>query len=121
MKIFSCLLIGGIVFFIFCVQVGCKYDKPIISVCDTTKVTYSGSIIPVLSGNCTGCHSGPNAPNGIAVDNYKAVKSLVNNGMLIGVINHDPGFDFMPKNSPKLDACSISKIRIWIKNGAQNN
>src|SRR4051812_5413525 len=113
------------ILFIVFIQ-GCYFDKnellnpPAIS-CDTTKITYSGTINPILVANCAGCHSGANAPLGIKLDQYNTVKGLATTGMLIGVITHAPGFDPMPKNGGIINDCSISKIRLWIAAGALNN
>ena len=49
---------------------GCYYDNkdfldPGTATCDTTIVTYSASVSPVLTAYCVGCHSGANAPLGL--------------------------------------------------------
>jgi len=104
----------------------CYYDKedllyPGTSVCDTTLVTYSQSVLPVIASSCLGCHGGANASAGIRLDNYNGVKNATNNGLLIGAITHAQGFSPMPKNGNKLSDCNISKIRLWIAAGAPNN
>jgi hypothetical protein len=48
------------------------------------------------------------------------VKAQATNGNLMGVINHAAGYSPMPKNSPKMDDCTISKIQAWINNGSPN-
>jgi hypothetical protein len=113
------------IFFIAFSQAGCYYDNgellnPVTS-CDTLTVTYSGTVNPILTANCTGCHSGANAPNGIKLDAYSTVKIQANNGFLMGVITHNAGFSQMHKNGNKLSDCSIAKISNWIKAGAPNN
>ncbi len=113
--IFIILLITG---------AGCKYDNQILlpsTPCDTTIVTFSGTVQPILITFCISCHSGPNANNGIRVDDYTAVKMLIPNGKLLGTITHSPGFSPMPLGSNKLSECNIAKIRQWIARGAQNN
>lgn len=119
MKYFVIILIS------IAVLSGCYYDDPDVldpnrSVCDTSIVTYSGSVSPILMGNCTGCHSGPNAANSIRLDSRASVL-LVGNQKLLGAINHSAGFSAMPKNGTKLSECSIAKIRIWLANGAPDN
>lgn len=112
-------------FFITFSIAGCYYDKGVLpganSLCDTTIVTYSGSVNAILTANCTGCHSGNNAPNGVVLDTYNNVKAQVGGGLLLGVITHSPGFDPMPKNGNKLSSCNIAKIAKWIHDGAPNN
>jgi hypothetical protein len=118
--------IAGLFFLAFS-QAGCYYDKGEIlnpaTSCDTTTVTYSGNVNPILTANCTGCHSGNNAPNGVKLDTYANVKLLAQDpsGILLGVITHSPNFDPMPKNGNKLSDCSIAKISIWVHGGAPNN
>lgn len=104
---------------------GCYYDDPDIldpnrTICDTTIVTYSGSVNPILTAYCTGCHSGANAANGIKLDTRASVL-LVGNTRLLGTINHAAGYSPMPKNATKLSDCSLAKIRIWLANGAPDN
>ena len=104
---------------------GCYYDDPDIldpnrTVCDTTIVTYSGTVNPILTANCTGCHSGPNAANSIKLDTRASVL-LVSKARLLGAINHSAGYVPMPKNERKLSDCSIAKIRIWLENGGPDN
>jgi hypothetical protein len=104
----------------------CYYDdknllNPDLVICDTSLVTYSGSVNPVINAYCTSCHSGANAPLGIDLSTYAGVNSQVINGKLLASINHSAGVSAMPKNGIKLSACNISKIRIWITSGAKNN
>jgi len=89
--------------------------------CDTTNVTFSGAIWPLIELNCYGCHSGQQPSGGISLTDYNSVVVQANNGKLFGAINHDPGYKPMPNNSPKLAECKIDQIRIWIENGTPNN
>lgn len=89
--------------------------------CDTTNVTYSGTVAPLLTTHCVGCHNPASPSAGIDVSTYSTLLVTVNNGKLWGTINHDPGFSPMPKNGSKLSACNLKKIRKWIDNGAPNN
>ncbi len=93
-------------------------------VCDTTAVTYSKSVLPVLQSNCLICHSASeNAANGgsINLEDFSLLKDLADGGNLFGAITHNPLYPRMPKDRAKLDTCSISKIKIWIDKGAINN
>jgi hypothetical protein len=45
----------------------------------------------------------------------------VNDGRLLGSIQHASGFSPMPEGSAKMNACNITKIRKWIQAGALNN
>lgn len=90
--------------------------------CDTSQVTYSGSIVPILTTNCTGCHSG-SAPGGGGIDltSYGNVIAQVNSGKLWGDVNHFSGFHAMPLGGAMLSTCDLSKINIWIKAGTPQN
>ncbi|HUS03897.1 MAG TPA: hypothetical protein VMY77_19285 [Chitinophagaceae bacterium] len=116
------LLISSVLFILF-TNVGCKYDKPEIlpSACDTAIVTFSGVVKPIITAHCIACHSGPNAPLSIKLDNYTGVKTVASNGKLLGAITHSSGFSPMPQNAAKLSDCNILKIRKWITEGAPNN
>lgn len=103
----------------------CYYDKSDLlypdTACDTAAVKYSTSVLPVLSSNCISCHGGSTPSAGIRLDSYAGVKLQVDNGRLWGAVSHSPGYSAMPKNSNKLNACSLAKIKIWIDAGAPNN
>ena len=108
------------------VQSGCYYDKhdvlnPATFSCDTAIVTYSGTVNPIITANCTGCHSGTNAPLNINLDLYATVNMQALNGKLLGTITHSQGFSPMPKNAPRLNDCNIARIKKWIDAGAPNN
>lgn len=88
--------------------------------CDTSNVRFATTIQPILQTNCTGCHSGASASAGINLTVYAGVKSQIDNGKLWAAINHT-GPKPMPLGGNKLSDCNISKIGIWIRNGAPNN
>lgn len=91
--------------------------------CDTTNVTFSGSVFPLIQTKCEGCHSGANPQGGVALTNFNQVRAAVNNGSLLGSITHAAGFTAMPypAGSAKLPDCDIRMIQIWIENGAPND
>ena len=102
---------------------GCYYDDPDIldpnrTVCDTAIITYSGTINPIVTAYCTGCHAGAAAPLGVRTDNYTGVKAIASNGKLLTVISPPHS---MPKGGPRLSDCNIAKIRKWITAGTPNN
>jgi hypothetical protein len=88
--------------------------------CDTSNITFSGSILPIIKTNCTGCHSG-SSPNGnTLLTNYSDVLVQANNGKLIGGITYSQGFKAMPVAN-KLSDCDVNAITIWVRKGAPNN
>lgn len=89
------------------------------AICDTSTVTYSGTILPLLTSNCLGCHSGSGS-GGVVLDSYDNVAAFAGNGALVGVVTHDPGYTAMPLYG-KLPDCDIAKVRIWVNQGFPNN
>jgi mono/diheme cytochrome c family protein len=89
--------------------------------CDTTAVSYSGFVAPLLTTFCAGCHSGGNPSGSIALNSYNGVKAVAQNGRLIGAITWTAGYQKMPQSGNKLNDCSIAKITAWINDGAPNN
>lgn len=103
----------------------CYYDNEealypsLSSSCDTTNVTFSGTIVPILSNNCFSCHSNATSSFGgnIRLESFADVQA--NSARLIAAIKQT-GAKPMPPGG-KLKTCSISQFDIWIKNGAPNN
>ncbi len=93
------------------------------SSCDTTNVTYSGSVKSLLDLKCVGCHGNNNPGGGIKLTNHAEVKAQADNGKLLGSINHSYGFKPMPypAGSNQLPQCEIDVIRIWMEAGTPNN
>jgi hypothetical protein len=89
--------------------------------CDTTNVTFSGTIIPLIQNSCIGCHSGPTPDGQIDLSNYQNIKTVALNGKLYGSVSHSTGFKPMPRGGNSLPVCQIDQIRIWIENGSLNN
>ena len=103
----------------------CYYDNeeelyPSVISCDTITVTYSNSVVPILTASCNGCHSSSSAQGGIILDTYAKASQYANSGLLYGVISHTSGSP-MPKGGAKIDDCSIAKIKKWAAAGAPNN
>lgn len=95
-------------------------DTPI-GGCDTTSVTYSKTIVPVLELNCIGCHGTVQPQGNTILEGYQNVKKLVDNGKFLGAIQHLKGFVPMPDNNMKLSDCNLRQLEIWVLNGAPNN
>ena len=109
-----------------------KYDKlyPVIAaaICDTTTITYSHDILPIISSNCyspgNGCHDAAGASNsGYDYTNFTVLQTNALDGWIVSDINYTPtrGHNNMPKDAPQLSACDINKITRWVNQGAQNN
>jgi hypothetical protein len=98
----------------------CYYDKeellyPVQAACDTTNVTYSLKVAPILTANCTSCHNATTANAGIKLESVGDVQTNINQayGAIINGI--------MPPEGEKLNDCSISILKIWKDAGAINN
>ena len=121
-RLLKSFIIVGIVIF----MQSCYYDNvedlyPQLPECDTTNVTYSNNVWPIINSNCTGCHGG-NAPAGnIRLENYNDISSAANNGSLLGTIRHENGWSPMPKGGGKLNNCDIAKIETWVNQGTPDN
>lgn len=90
-------------------------------VCNTTEVSFSTHIQPVLQNNCVGCHSG-NAPSGgVRLSTYAEVKQVADDGRLYGAVSWQEGFVNMPFGGNQLPQCTIDQIKAWIEDGAPNN
>ena len=112
--------------FIAFIFTSCYYDKEeelypqYGNTCDTTNVTYSKSIAPVISDNCTSCHYAKSANGGnINLENYSDV--INNLDKVMGSINHKSGYKAMPQNSGQLSTCNLRNFQIWFDAGAKNN
>jgi hypothetical protein len=100
---------------------GAKNTTNCASICDTTTFNYAADVAPILSNFCNGCHSGNSPSDGINTSSWASLQAIVNDGRLLGSIQHASGFSPMPEGSAKMPACNITKIRKWIQAGALNN
>ncbi len=102
----------------------CYYDNyddlaADVATCDTVSMSYTMDIAPIMTQHCTACHGGAAPAGNIPLDNYNDVKASAVNGSLLGTMDHASGWSAMPKNQPKLDVCTISKVSAWINQGVK--
>jgi hypothetical protein len=114
--------------FILILLTSCRKENaetlyPDSSNCDTTNMSYSTHIAPILRSNCAtgGCHNSASKSAGYAYETYNETKVSVDNGRLMGSIRHLSGFSSMPKGGRKFTDCNINKIQAWIDRGALDN
>jgi hypothetical protein len=110
---------------------GCYYDNeeelyPNPPECDTTNVTFSGTILPIITDNCKACHGSGSQQGGVLLEDYASISAAANippgqYGSLYGAVSHDPGNSPMPKGGTQLSDCNIRKIKTWIDAGTPNN
>lgn len=89
--------------------------------CDSTTVTYSAFIQPLVTAKCatSGCHLPPSISAGLNLSQYADVKIIAENGTFFNRIR---GIGpLMPQGGPPLTTCEIDKIKIWIDAGALEN
>ncbi|MCB0806299.1 MAG: hypothetical protein KDC05_10910 [Bacteroidales bacterium] len=115
----------GVVLMLTAMQ-ACYYDNeetlyPDSVACDTTNVTYAGTIAPIMAANCNSCHNSGLANGGVITESYDGLKIVADNGRLEGAVFHQSGYSPMPQNLPQLPDCELTKIKIWIDAGAINN
>ena len=89
--------------------------------CDTSTVSWSQDIDPILASRCHHCHYDNSPITPFSLQGYQNVLIRVNSGQLEAAVNHLPGSPQMPQDGPKLPDCELSKINKWIREGAPNN
>ena len=106
----------------------CYYDSEeylypqISSGCDTTAVTFSGTILPMLQNHCMTCHSNNAAPSfggNIKLENYADVSSQ--SATVLSAIRQDGSVPPMPLGGAKLNDCLIGQFAIWVNDGTPQN
>jgi hypothetical protein len=114
------------VFIIFVLFIGsCYYDNEealypsFNSSCDTTTVTYSLTLAPILSNNCTGCHGSTSPSGSISLTSYANVQTVASSGLLMNALK-GKGVSLMPP-SGSLSTCRIKQFQAWINKGMLNN
>ncbi len=83
-------------------------------VCDSSNVTYPGTVYPIFQANCISCHSQPIPAAGIDLNNFENVTFIAQSGQLMGSIKHLTDYVPMPQNGPPLTDCEIGLIQKWI-------
>jgi hypothetical protein len=120
------IIITAISVFVFFL-VSCYYDNEealyptLPGPCDSTNVTFTGSVVPILQNDCYMCHSNFNAPSNhtIALEDYADVNA--NAAHIQASIKWTPGHSRMPKNGGKIRQCYINIFDIWVREGMPEN
>lgn len=89
--------------------------------CDTTAVTYSGSLLPLLNTTCVACHSGASPDGGVDLTTHANVVSAISYSNLMASIEHVAGAQAMPPAGNALSACQVQLFELWIADGMPNN
>ena len=106
-------------------------DQPprVSATCSADTIYFANTILPLLSSACavTGCHDAGTHEEGLVLNNYSGILSLVRPGnagasKLVKVISAGGGEDLMPPPPhPRLTAQEVGAIEKWINQGARNN
>jgi hypothetical protein len=82
-----------------------------------TNPTYAANVNPIITANCTGCHSsGGQYP---ALETYSQVKEAIQNGDVICRIDTQSCGEVMP-TSGRMSQGTIDLIKLWATNGYPN-
>lgn len=104
---------------------GCYYDvesELYDMSCDTTNVSYGTTINTIMNSyGCLSCHSGSSPSGNIGLETHSKVKTMADNGKLVGSITHASGFIPMPDGAAKMSQCDINRVKVWVSAGAPNN
>ena len=130
--IIKILRTSPVIILAFLIMQGCYYDNEEClypddgEPCDTTGVTYAGTVLPLLQERCISCHSGAQPSGNISLDSYESVREAAlkpagEPGSLYGAINWAPNNSNMPQGQAKLPECTILRVKTWIDAGAPNN
>ena len=88
-------------------------------ICDTSNVTYTSQIQPLIQNYCIGCHStavANTSGGGIILDNYAALKTSALTGHLLCSIQWAGTCSHMPKGTGQFGICEQRKFAIWVNN-----
>lgn len=105
--------------------VSCYYDNEealyptLTSSCDTSNVTFSGTIAPMLSNNCYSCHSNVNAAFGGGIHLQAVADVISNSPKIVASIKRTSSKPMPP--SGKLNSCAITQFDIWVRKGMPTN
>jgi len=83
--------------------------------CSTVEAYYNENVAPILSSNCTGCHSGSTASAGLHLDSYTSVYPAIKSGNVWDRVTRVQGLDgFMPQGGQKLSDPNLDILQKFI-------
>lgn len=102
------------------------YPAPAANTCDTTSVSFSHDIMPILVASCNiagGCHDAAGLPtSGYDFSTYAGIQPVATYDILINDINGTPSsrHNAMPKTGT-ISQCDKNKLTAWVNQGSKNN
>jgi cytochrome c553 len=100
---------------------GAQNGTNCVVLCDTNNFTYNAGIKPILQQNCIGCHNSTLTSDGVNLSTYNGVKTVAQDGRLLGTVKHQSGYPAMPQGAAKLSDCKIKQMEKWISAGYLEN
>ncbi len=89
--------------------------------CDSTNLSFTNRIMPILNTWCVGCHNATTAGGGFDFTSYDGVVACIApDNRLSGSIHKLTGYSAMPKDGNMSD-CEIKVIQKWIDTNYPNN
>lgn len=95
--------------------------------CDTSAVTYSGTVSVIMDAYCTGCHDHSTPAGDIDLTQYlggasfEGVSDVASDGRLLGSLQFEAPYVGMPQGASQLPQCLIDQISAWIDSGYPDN
>lgn len=107
---------------LFAAPLSCYYDNEeelygVVS-CDTTGVSFSRDVLPIVLNNCASCHQPGGSQSTSPMTNYAEVKSYAANRLIANRIN---GVGNIMPPLGKMSNCNIQLIEAWLNAGAPDN
>jgi len=83
--------------------------------------TYTKDVASIIEIKCFRCHDKEvykTKASRTKIYDYKSLKKIAKNGLLIGSVTHAKGYIPMPyKSGEKIDDCSIATLIKWVETG----
>jgi cytochrome c553 len=100
--------------------INCKKASPTTYDCTTlTNLTYTTNVKSILDASCatSGCHSASTKAAGRDYSSFASVTALAAKAEFMGSMQHQSGYDAMPKGGSKLSDDKLKTISCWINAG----
>jgi len=121
----SIALIGGVLFILILLNVGCRHD-PLTPLEDAPIMSFKDDVQPLIVSNCTqsGCHGQDG--HEFRLISYEEVMGIVSAGNphssdLYKVITANVLGTMPPSPNARLTDTEVKTIYLWIAQGANNN
>jgi hypothetical protein len=121
-KVKAPLFLSLLLLALFAAPVSCYYDNEEtqygILQCDTTAISFSRDVLPIIQNNCVSCHQPGGQQSSSPMTNYAEVKEYTQGRLIANRVNGIGGI--MPP-SGKMTRCNIQFIEAWLNAGAPDN